>query len=157
MQHQGEEPPRTIEQRVELEKVAQESEGEPGITLSETKGKRVPICQEKEGNHETWNHESPQFLHVLPQKRKYRGGLHWTFLILHHQTITTEEEEDGHSVMSEMGKDRSDHAPHILTVVELKEHPLDVASGKRELVFCYGTWQEMQQIVQHDAQDGDAL
>ena len=157
MQHQGEEPPWTIEQRVELEKVAQESEGEPGITLSATKGKRVRIRQEKEGYYKAWNHEPPQFLHVLPQKKKWRGSWAWTFLILHHQTITTEEEEDGHSVMSEMGKDRSDHAPHLLTVVELKEHTLNVASGKRELVFCYGTWQEMQQIVQHDAQDGDAL
>ena len=30
--------------------------------------------QNEEGNHEAWNHESPQFLHVLPQKRKCRGG-----------------------------------------------------------------------------------
>ena len=157
MQHQGEEPPWTIEQRVELEKVAQESEGEPGITLSETKGKRVPICQEKEGYYKARNHEPPQFRHVLPQKRKWRGSWAWAFLILHHQTITTEEEEDGHSVMSKMRKERSYHAPHLLTVVKLKENTLDVASGKRELVFCYGTWQEMQQIVQHDAQDGDAL
>jgi len=57
------------------EKVAQESKGEPGITLSETKSERVPICQEKESYHETRNHESPQLLHVLPQKRKCRGGL----------------------------------------------------------------------------------
>lgn len=59
--------------------------------------------------------------------------------------------------MTEMRNQRWNDAPNVVTMMKLIDNTMYVARWKLKLIFSNGSWQLVQEIVQHDAQNSDAF
>ena len=75
-------------------------------------------------------------------------------LVLHHQPVAAQQQEDGHAVVAEVGEQRE---PHVVAVLQAAQELGVLERVVGVFVLSHDAGQHVAEIVENDTHDGQSL